>query len=339
MPDWNKEFIIELDGSKVAIGGTLKQASDQGEPRILSYHSSTLEKSQRNYSPTELECWAGISCCRKFDVYIKGAPSLLLISDHEPLQWLRQQKDPRGKFGRWIMELEQYDYRFQYRPGVDHVAPDALSRIETGDRAITDDESNFEDHIYVVEIKDLKEPKDLKDLIASEQDRDVGISIAKEQLLKDGCVTKGRFKNFKLFIQNGLVVKSGRILLPNSLKYQVVRDFHNEKHFGSNNTCNDIKKYYYWPNMSKYVSEYCASCDTCLRTKNPSTRPKAALKPMDWAEYHPRQAIALDLATMAPSTEGYRYVMLIVDGMSKWVELCPLRNISAQSVINNVKRE
>ena len=55
MPDWNKEFIIELDGSKVAIGGTLKQASDQGEPRILSYHSSTLEKSQRSYSPTDLE--------------------------------------------------------------------------------------------------------------------------------------------------------------------------------------------------------------------------------------------------------------------------------------------
>ena len=54
MPDWNKEFIIELDGSKVAIGGTLKQASDQGEPRILSYHSSTLEKSQRSYSPTDL---------------------------------------------------------------------------------------------------------------------------------------------------------------------------------------------------------------------------------------------------------------------------------------------
>ena len=60
---------------------------------------------------------------------------------------------------------------------------------------------------------------------------------------------------------------------------------------------------------------------------------------MDWAEYHPRQGIALDLATIALSTEGYRYAMLIVDCMSKWVDLCPLRNISAQSVIRNVKRE
>ena len=67
MPDWNKEFIIELYGSKVAICGTSKQTSDQGDTRILSYHSSTPDKKQRNYSPTELECLAGIYCCRKFD--------------------------------------------------------------------------------------------------------------------------------------------------------------------------------------------------------------------------------------------------------------------------------
>ena len=78
--------------------------------------------------------------------------------------------------------------------------------IETGGRAITDDENNFEDHIYFVEIKDFKASKYLEDLIASEQESDVGISIAKEQLLKDICVAKGRFKNFKLFIQNDLMV-------------------------------------------------------------------------------------------------------------------------------------
>ena len=86
--------------------------------------------------------------------------------------------------------------------------------------------------------------------------------------------------------------------------------------------------------------EHFAPCDTCLGTKNPFTRPKAALKPMDWAEYHPRQAIALDLATMAPNRrlqvcDAYESI----DDMSKWMERCPLGNISAQSVTNNVKGE
>ena len=55
----------------------------------------------------------------------------------------KQQKDPQSKFGRWIMELEQYNYPFKYRPGADHIAPDALSRIETGGQAITDNENNM----------------------------------------------------------------------------------------------------------------------------------------------------------------------------------------------------
>ena len=105
IPDWSKPFIIELDGSKVSAGAVLLQETD-GVQKVLGFHSSTLDPAQRNYSPTELECWATISACRRFRSYIKGAPKLILRSDHEPLQWLRNQADPRGKFTRWIMELE-----------------------------------------------------------------------------------------------------------------------------------------------------------------------------------------------------------------------------------------
>ena len=340
MPNWNLPFTIEVDGSKVAVGATLTQQDNAGNQKVLSYHSSTMDPSQRNYSPTEQECWAAISACRKFDVYIKGAPSLTLISDHEPLQWLRKQKDPRNKFSRWIMELEQYPYEFKYRPGVEHQGPDTLSRIDTGEPSKTDDETKFEGHVYMVEMKDVKEPDEWKKLLVAEQIRDNAINIAREQLLDQGKIATGRFKSFnKLYIQDGLLVKAGRIVVPNSLKYQIVRDFHSSNHWGAANTLNDVKKSYYWPNMQKYIEEYCASCEGCLRSKHMNVKSKAPLKPINWAQYHPRQAIALDLATMAPSSEGYRYIMLIVDGMSKFVELCPLRNINAKSVTKNVKRE
>ena len=339
-PNWNLPFTIEVDGSKIAVGATLTQQDNAGNQKVLSYHSSTMDPSQRNYSPTEQECWAAISACRKFDVYIKGAPSLTLISDHEPLQWLRKQKDPRNKFSRWIMELEQYPYEFKYRPGVEHQGPDTLSRIDTGTPSKTDDETKFEGHVYMVEMKDIKEPDEWKKLLVAEQIRDNAINIAREQLLDRGKIAIGRFKSFnKLYIQDGLLVKAGRIVVPNSLKYQIVRDFHSSNHWGAANTLNDVKKSYYWPNMQKYIEEYCASCEGCLRSKHMNVKSKAPLKPINWAQYHPRQAIALDLATMAPSSEGYRYIMLIVDGMSKFVELCPLRNINAKSVTKNVKRE
>ena len=165
--------MIELDCSKVAACGVLMQEDKTGRRKILEYHSSTLDKAQRGYSATELECWAAISSCRKFNVYIKGAPKLILISDHEPLQWLRKQKDPRGKFGRWILELEQYDYHFKHKPGKDIPGPDALSRISTSkERSDLEDDTYFEDHVYKVEIVDLKGMDDWKELICKEQFND-----------------------------------------------------------------------------------------------------------------------------------------------------------------------
>ena len=84
-PNWNKKFLIEMDGSKVAAGATLLQEGDDGQLHPLSYFSSASDDAQKNYLPTKLECWAAIAACRKSDVYIRGAPKLILISDRNPL--------------------------------------------------------------------------------------------------------------------------------------------------------------------------------------------------------------------------------------------------------------
>ena len=333
-PDWNKPFIIELDGSKVAACGVLMQEED-GKKKVLGFHSSTLDPAQRNYYPTELEAWAAISACRRFKCYIKGAPSLTLRSDHEPLQWLRKQADPRGKFARWIMELEQYEYTFEYKRGDLNQGPDAFSRIDTG-RAESDDTDPLDEFAYVVKIASME---DWKDLLRKEQRKDKRINIAIEQIERTNNVSLGRYKNYKqLFLQDNLLTKSGRVVVPNSLRYQVTKDFHNLHHWGMSNTYKEIKENYYWPGMENYIQQYCASCDTCLQTKKPNRTPKAELKPQPWESYEPGQAIALDLATMTPSYDGFKYIMLITDGMSKFTELCPLRNMTAPAVAKNIER-
>ena len=338
-PDWNKPFIIELDASKVAACGVLMQ-DREGKRVILSYHSLTLNSAQRNYSPTEMECLAAISACRCFHAYIKGAPKIILISDHQPLKWLRCQRDTRGKFSRWIMELEQYHYEFEYKPGIQIPGPDALSRIDTG-RTPTDDVDNYENQIYVAgEVYNVNDKNEWKQLLQVEQSRGTTIKAARDQLEENNNIKLGRFKNYKqMLIQDDLVVKSGRILVPHSLKFQILEDFHNHNHWGEKNTYVDIAKKYYWPNMRNYIQEFCATCDTRLQGKHPNTKPKTYLKPQQWTECYPRQAIALGIATLIPSFDGYRYVLLIVDGMSKFVELCPMRNITAHTVVKNIKRE
>ena len=59
-------------------------------------------------------------------MYLAGTP-FILKSDHNPLVHLRNQKDPRGNFARWIAELEEYEYSIQYIPGKENVKADAVS--------------------------------------------------------------------------------------------------------------------------------------------------------------------------------------------------------------------
>ena len=72
-------------------------------------------------------------------------------SDHNPLSSLQQRKDIKGKIGRWISELEEFNYKVYYIPGKQNVKEDALSR----NKHATPEQppSQFEDHIYSV--KDL----------------------------------------------------------------------------------------------------------------------------------------------------------------------------------------
>ena len=51
--------------------------------------------------------------------------------NHNPLVWLRRQKDLRGKFARWIQELEILAYEIKYVKGAENGPAYFLSSIST----------------------------------------------------------------------------------------------------------------------------------------------------------------------------------------------------------------
>ena len=59
-------------------------------------------------------------------MYLAGT-KCILRSDHNPLTYLRAKKNPRGKIGRWLSELEEFDYTIEYIQGSNNVKVDALS--------------------------------------------------------------------------------------------------------------------------------------------------------------------------------------------------------------------
>ena len=65
---------------------------------------------------------------RKWPVYLKEAPSIVLLTVHYQLRWLQGQKDPKRTYARWLMELQELPFRTGYRTGWENVVADYLTR-------------------------------------------------------------------------------------------------------------------------------------------------------------------------------------------------------------------
>ena len=90
----------------------MAQRDNEGRLRPISFFSCQLNESQKCYSAGEREAWAIVAATRICRKYLDAAPGITILSDHNPLVRMRHQRDPRGKFARWLIELEVCVTRF-----------------------------------------------------------------------------------------------------------------------------------------------------------------------------------------------------------------------------------
>ena len=110
-PMLSEKFTVEVDASDVAIGGVLLQCDEFGQSHPVAYYSNALKPAERNWSPYTKEAKAIVMATRHWKPYLVGS-DFVVRSDHNPLSTLRKTKDPRGKFPRWLTELEELSKRF-----------------------------------------------------------------------------------------------------------------------------------------------------------------------------------------------------------------------------------
>lgn len=125
-PDYQNEFFLTCDASSYAVGAVLSQITD-GQDRPIAYASRTLNDSEKRYHTTERELLAIIYGVQHFRPYLLGQ-DFTIITDHQPLQWLQNFKDPGARLARWKFILSEYQYKIKYKPGKTNYVADALSR-------------------------------------------------------------------------------------------------------------------------------------------------------------------------------------------------------------------
>lgn len=87
-----------------------------------------LSIKQNKKAIIELELLAIYFAIKQFRPYVYGT-HFTVKSDHRPLVYLFNMKDPSSKLSRIRLELSEYNFTIQYIKGKTNVGADALSRI------------------------------------------------------------------------------------------------------------------------------------------------------------------------------------------------------------------
>ena len=323
-PDFAKHFYIQCDASTSGVGGVLFQRSDDGGENPIAYFSKKLTPTQRNYSITELECYAALLSVKKFRAYVEGHP-FTIITDHASLKWLMSQTDLSGRLARWSLKLQGFDFNIEHRKGSQNVVPDALSRMYLDEIGV--------DGNSLLEL-DLSSPyfnskryEELRSTIAENQEQLPDIMISDGFIYKRCSPCTGNPET------DDLVWK---LWIPEELTDHLISLAHapaRSAHGGVSKTLFKLRQMFYWPGMYTQVKKFVEQCHVCKESKEPT---QASRPPMgEKMKYNrPFQFLYVDFIGPYPRTKsGNSAIFVVLDAFSRFVLLKPVRAETSDIIV------
>ncbi|GKB81601.1 reverse transcriptase domain-containing protein [Tanacetum coccineum] len=127
-PDWDLPFELMCDASDFAIGAVLGQRHEK-HFRPIHYASKTMNEAESHYTTTEKEMLAVVYAFEKFRSYLILNKSIV-YTDHSALKYLFAKKDSKARLLRWVLLLQEFDFKVIDTKGAENLAADHLSRLE-----------------------------------------------------------------------------------------------------------------------------------------------------------------------------------------------------------------
>jgi len=324
-PNFTSPFEVHCDASKLALGACLMQRGPDDIPHAVAYFSRKLRGPETRYPAIDIEALAVIEGVRAFDHYLYGN-KFLIFTDHRPLTFVFHRRTKSPRMSKWSHELSNYQYKLLYKKGSSNHVPDCLSRVANIDASALDPQK--------VRDAQLKDPL-WREVIQYLEERAVPrrkLPLPLEEFeLINGILYHVRHLPDRLLHQ---------LVIPRELRDVALKLVHSSPlgaHSGVYRTYCKIRDLFYFPNLLRETRQFVRSCAVCQRRKGPAYRQAPMANAPD--VNLPLERVSADLMDLHSSTSGNRYVLSIVDHMTRYLQLIPLPCKSAETVaeafINN----
>lgn len=162
-PNFEEKFNITTDASAIAISAVLSQGPS-GKDLPIAFASRTLLSAETRYSTSEQELLAIVWGIEHFRPYLYGK-KFNIYTDHKPLVYLMNVKDPNSRLMRWKLRLSTYEFEIIHTKGKDNKVADYLSRSEPAivDESIFKDSLEFEGSSVDVVTRSSRQKADFRD--------------------------------------------------------------------------------------------------------------------------------------------------------------------------------
>lgn len=326
--DVNKDVYIETDASKFGLGCCLMQ-----EGRPIYFASRSLSETEVRYSQIEKEFLAVVYACNKFHYYIYGR-QVAVKTDHKPLVSIMKKElnsIPSPRLQRMKLRLSKYSINLQYVPGKFLYIADLLSRYFDKNNKVSDiddiDElvhslncSNNKKIEFQKETENDTVLKKLKNVIIEGWPRN-------KNCLDDELRVYYRMKD-ELYVDDGIIFLNERILVPSKMQKQILSHLHGP-HLGIEKTKSRARSLLFWPQINRDIENTIVNCKVCQKNRSANVR-----EPMLAHEIPnlPYQKLGIDIMFF----QGKDF-LIINDYYSRYLEILPIRNKTANEVCEKLK--
>lgn len=302
--DPNLPTELHTDASAIGYGAILMQEHEGKRKRVVGYFSKSTQGAESRYHSYELETLAIVRALQHFRHYLIGV-KFKIVTDCNSLKLTERKRDLLPRVARWWIYMQDFQFTLEYRKGCLMQHADFLSR-------------------QPATVLQIQNPRNWAK-IAQTADSETQSLMQK---LRDGQLDSTRFliKNDLLYYKYAATGEDSRFLcfIPKGHRLSLLRVFHDDHdHIGIDKTTELILRHFWFPGLRPFIKKYVGHCIVCLSHKKV---PRTASQPIEsWTKPEiPFSVVHTDVLGPLTESNGYRYILLVIDSFSKYCLLYAL---------------